>query len=173
MSSRSSKARYLLFPSSLLKCLRSFFMTKSRSALCFAIRNWRNSWWKCRLSCLSPFSSSSFQSRTLTLQSRCSWFAGWWRPSRIPPRTEANCSFCVSVEVFKVFSPGQGSTAPLGADLAGLQDFSPGQGSSALLDAPPEHFQGVFVALFPDPQKVRGSPRTRVRSCVRTQAHPR
>ena len=39
-----------------------------RSAQSSASRNWRNSWWKCRLSCLLPFSSSILSSRPLTFQ---------------------------------------------------------------------------------------------------------
>ena len=43
---------------------------------------------------------------------------------------------------------------------------------AAWLGAPQEQFEGFF-ALFPPEEKVRKSPRSRVRECTRTRAHPR
>ena len=46
-------------------------VTESHSALWTSVvRRGRNSWWKCRLSCLSPLSSSSLPSRSLTFEFR-------------------------------------------------------------------------------------------------------
>ena len=165
----SSGRMIVCFPSRLSKCPRSCLMM-SPCELRFAIRSWRNSWWKCRRSYPFP---------------RCS---GWW--SRTWP-----FQFLVvegDSQVFKGFPPEQSSTATHSSkkriserivvqfvDIpgGGLQGFCPVQSSSASPSSPAgvhenadEPGEGVF-RTYPQGKKVRRLPGRSVRTCPGTSAH--
>ena len=85
------------------------------------------------------------------------------------------------------FHPEQSSTAPqfveqivdIPVSGGSLRGFRPAASSSSshspagVLEDADEPFEGFFRTSLPGPINVRGSPRRRVRSWVRTRAHPR